>query len=82
MGTRYYKGYASEVLRRVIEYLIKEQGFYLVTANHRSSNPASGRVMQKIGMKHEGTLRKYDRNWSGELVDAEIYSIIKGEERE
>ena len=52
-----------------------------IQAWHDANNPKSGRVMQKIGMKHEGSLRKFDRNWSGELVDAEIYSIIKGEEK-
>ena len=73
------KGYASEVLRRVIEYLLTEQDFYLVEANHRSSNPASGRVMEKAGMKYDGTLRERRINPDGTRADMIYYSITKNE---
>lgn len=79
-GSKYWnKGYASEVLRRVIEYLLTEQDFYLVEANHRSSNPASGRVMQKAGMKYDGTLRERKINPDGIRADMISYSITKNE---
>ena len=79
-GSKYWnKGYASEVLRRVIEYLLTEQDFYLVEANHRSSNPASGRVMEKAGMKYDGTLRERRINPDGTRADMIYYSITKNE---
>ena len=79
-GSKFWnKGYASEVLRRVIEYLLTEQGFYLVEANHRSSNPASGRVMQKAGMKYDGTLRSRRIDPDGNRSDVIVYSITKDE---
>ena len=79
-GSKYWnKGYASEVLRRVIEYLLLEQDFYLVEANHRSSNPASGRVMQKAGMKYDGTLRERKINKDETRSDVIYYSIKKEE---
>ena len=79
-GSKYWNnGYASEALRRVIEYLLTEQDFYLVEANHRSSNPASGRVMQKAGMKYDGTLRERRINLDGTRADMIYYSITKNE---
>ena len=79
-GSKFWnKGYASEVLRKVIEYLLNEQDFYLVEANHRSSNPASGRVMQKAGMHLDGTLRDRKINPDGTRADVICYSIKKDE---
>ena len=37
-----------------------------------------GRVMQKIGMKYEGTLRQSNRNNQG-IVDSARYSILRSE---
>lgn len=79
-GSKYWnKGYASEALKRVIEYLLSEQDFYLVEANHRSSNPASGRVMQKAGMKYDGTLRERRIDPDGTRSNMIYYSITKDE---
>lgn len=79
-GSKYWNnGYASEVLRKVIEYLLLEQDFYLVEANHRSSNPASGRVMEKAGMNYDGTLRKRRIDLDGTRADMIYYSITKDE---
>ena len=79
-GSKYWnKGYASEALKRIIEYLLEEQDFYLVEANHRSSNPASGRVMEKVGMKYDGKLRERKINPDGTRADVIYYSITKDE---
>ena len=58
------KGYATEALRRVLEYLLNECDFHLVEAHYAAYNPASGRVMEKAGMKKDGELRerRFDRN--------------------
>ena len=79
-GSKYWNnGYATEALRRVIEYLLTEKEFYLVSANHRSSNPASGRVMQKAGMKYDGTLRERKIDPDGTRSDVIFYSIKRNE---
>ena len=79
-GSKYWnKGYGTEALRRIIEYLLNEQDFYLVTACHWSSNPASGKVMQKAGMKYDGTLRERRINQDGTRADMIYYSITKNE---
>ena len=74
------KGYATEALRKVIEYLINDCGFYLVEAKHLSENPASGRVMEKAGMHKEAVLRKRMINKvTNELDDIVVYSVTKDE---
>lgn len=70
-------GYVVEALKEVISYLFKE-GYDLVRARHDKNNPNSGRVMQKAGMKYEGTLRKFAKNNQG-VVDDVVYSILPEE---
>ena len=73
-------GYASEALRAVIKYLLNDVQFNIVEAMHISGNPASGRVMQKAGMKFDARLRNRRINKdTKEINDLIIYSIIKEE---
>lgn len=80
-GSKYWgHGYATEALRAVIEYLLNDAGMYLVQARHITGNPASGRVMQKAGMKQETVLRARRINKvTKERNDLVVYSIIKDE---
>ena len=68
-------GYTAEAAQRVIDFLFDEVGANRIGARHDSNNPNSGRVMQKAGMKYEGTLRQSDRNNQG-IVDCAYYSVI------
>lgn len=74
------KGIMPEAGKKVVDYLFNE-GYERIQAKHFSENAKSGRVMQKIGMKHEGTLRKYAYYWwdNENLQDIDVYSIIKGD---
>ena len=74
------KGYATEALRKVIEYLLIDCEFHLVEAHHAGYNLASGRVMQKAGMKKDGELRerRFDKK-TGKYTPQVYYSIIKEE---
>ena len=80
-GSKYWgNGYASEALRRVIEFFLIECEFHTVEARHLSGNPASGRVMQKAGMKMDARLRDRRINKdTKEMNDLIIYSITKDE---
>lgn len=69
------KGLMTEVARKILDFMFSE-GFVRVQSHHQIGNTASGRVMQKIGMTHEGRLRKYDIDRYGRIVDCEIYAII------
>lgn len=80
-GSKYWgRGYATEALRRVIEFLLNDCNLYLVEAKHIGGNPASGRVMEKAGMKKEATLRDRMINKVTKKFDNMVYySIIKDE---
>lgn len=74
------KGYATEALRRVIEYLLIECDFHLVEAHYAGYNPASGRVMEKAGMKKDGELRERRLDKKTGIYTPQIYySILKEE---
>lgn len=73
------RGIMTEALRAIIKYLFDKVNFNRIQLRHMVDNPASGKVMMKCGMKYEGTLRQYDLKNTGELCDAAIYSILKGE---
>jgi len=70
------KGIVTEAAKKVVEYLLKEVGFYRIEAQHHLDNPASGKVMQKVGMKYEGVVRG-GRIVKGEHVDVAMYAILK-----
>jgi [ribosomal protein S5]-alanine N-acetyltransferase len=72
------KGYASEAAAAVIRFGFEELKLNKIVAVHFSRNPASGRVMQKNGMRHEGTLRQNHKKW-GQYVDVEAYGILREE---
>jgi ribosomal-protein-alanine N-acetyltransferase len=49
-----------------------------IYASHFLGNPASGRVMQKVGMTYEGILRQHLRK-DDHYEDLATYSILKHE---
>lgn len=79
MGTKWWgKEIMPEAGRAVIKYLFGEVGFHRIASNHDKNNPKSGRVMQKIGMTYEGTLRSAGFCNQG-VIDVVWYSILKEE---
>lgn len=71
-------GYCTEAAAAVVGYAFGTLELNRVYAHHLTRNPASGRVMQKIGMHHEGRLRQHVKKW-GVLEDLETYSILRDE---
>lgn len=71
-------GYTSEALAAVIKFFFEEVGVNRVYSEHDPRNPNSGKVMEKCGMKYEGTLRQADWNNSG-FCDTCIYGILAEE---
>jgi RimJ/RimL family protein N-acetyltransferase len=68
-------GYATEAAGELVRFGFDTLRLNRVVARHFGSNDASGRVMQKIGMRNEGTLRQHYRKW-GELEDVVWYGIL------
>lgn len=69
------KGYITEGVKAVINHLF-HIGFERIEAFANVVNKASIKVMEKVGMKYEGTLRKYDCRRDDSLYDAEMWAII------
>ena len=72
------KGIMAEALTAVIAFLFDEVGFNRVEADHDPNNPASGRVMEKSGMRYEGTHRQAVRTNCG-IVDIKKWAILKSD---
>jgi RimJ/RimL family protein N-acetyltransferase len=69
------RGYATEAARRVVRYAFEELKLNRVYAHHMVRNPASGRVVEKLGMKREGLLRQRVRKW-GVFEDVVLLAIL------
>ena len=72
-------GYATEAARAVVRYAFDNLNLHRVYAYHFVDNPASGRVLQKIGMTYEGRRRQHTVKW-GALLDSESYAILRDDE--
>lgn len=69
------KGYATEAAEAVLQFAFKEKKLHKVFARCFGSNPASGRVLVKSGMREEGTLIDHIRK-DGRYEDLIHYGII------
>jgi RimJ/RimL family protein N-acetyltransferase len=71
-------GYATEAGRAVVAYGFDELRLNRIYAYHFANNPASGAVLRKLGLTHEGVRRQHTAKW-GELLDNEAYGILRSE---
>lgn len=79
IGIPYWnQGYATEAAQSTLDWGFEQFRLNRIYAEHFGSNPASGQVMQKIGMTYEGTLRQHYIRF-GEVQDVLIYSILRDE---
>lgn len=79
VGKPYWgQGYCTEASQAAMEYGFKEFNLNRIFAVHFKRNPASGRVMQKIGMKQEGLLRQHIKKWD-RYEDMVVYGILRSE---
>jgi ribosomal-protein-alanine N-acetyltransferase len=75
------KGFASEAIRIMVDYLFLSKGIVRIQAKADPENTASWKALEKAGFKREGVLRRtfYCR---GKWRDDCIYSIIREEWKE
>lgn len=79
IGVPYWgSGYATEAAGAVVRFGFETLSLNRIYAMHFARNPQSGRVLQKIGMRHEGSLRQHLKKWD-EYVDLECYAILRAE---
>ncbi|WP_225229408.1 GNAT family N-acetyltransferase [Paenibacillus gallinarum] len=73
------RGYATEAVRLVLEFLFLHAGINRVQADVMPQNEVSKKVLLKNGFMKEGTLRQAAL-WSGKgVVDREVFGILKEE---
>lgn len=75
LGCDYWnQGYGTELLKAVFRFAFEELEVERIVADHMTANVASGKAMEKAGMKHIGTEEgKYEK--LGQVYDAELYEI-------
>ena len=82
VGVPYWNsGFCTEAAREVVDFAFEVLGLHRVQARHLIRNPASGRVMQKLGMRLEGVHRESVRKWE-RFEDLAVYGILANERSE
>lgn len=80
IGVRWWgRGYATEAARLVIAWGFAHLRLHRITARHFASNPASGRVLEKLGMRREGLLREHYFKEGRGFEDAVLYGLLLGD---
>ena len=72
------QGVARECMAALIDHLLLEEGNRRLTAEIDSGNVASIRLAEKLGFRHEGTLRQHERTHKG-ICDLLIYGLLKSD---
>ncbi|OLP19426.1 GNAT family N-acetyltransferase [Leptolyngbya sp. 'hensonii'] len=76
LGKPYWRqGYCTEAALALLQYGFQTLNLHRIHAAHFAQNLASGRVMQKLGMRQEGYLRQAVLKW-GQYMDLVLYGIL------
>lgn len=79
IGKPYWNlGYATEAAKAVVAYSFQVLKLNRIYAYHFTRNPASGRVLEKVGMRSEGCRRQHTKKW-GTFEDSIGYGILKAD---
>lgn len=79
LGLPYWnQGYATEAAQEMLRYGFQDLKLHRIHASHFKHNPASGRILKKLGMSYEGCQREHLRKWD-QFVDSELYGILRRE---
>src|SRR5262245_25176023 len=70
-------GYASEALGLMLDFGFGQLGLHRISAHCHPGHRAGARVLEKAGMRLEGTLRGYKRV-RGEWLDSLLYARVGG----
>lgn len=73
------KGYVTEAAKAMVDFGFNELGCNKIFAIHFPHNPASGKIMQKIGMELEVVLKQHLKK-EGKYFDIPMYSIFKNKD--
>lgn len=71
-------GYATEASRAIVDHGFRDLGLRKIFACYFPRNPASGRVLEKLGFVEEGRLREHVFKWDTWL-DKVVLSQLRSE---
>jgi len=72
------KGYATEAARAVVAFGFETLRLHRIFAHHFAGNKASQRVLERVGMRHEGRSRQHIQKWD-RWIDLENYGLLAEE---
>jgi [ribosomal protein S5]-alanine N-acetyltransferase len=72
------RGLATEAAQAVMRFALHELGLNRVEALCMPANAASTRVIEKLGMKREGTMRKVHHRYDG-FHDMELFALLSSD---
>jgi RimJ/RimL family protein N-acetyltransferase len=79
IGREYWnRGYATEAASILVGFAFEGLKLHKVSSHHFARNEASGRVLEKLGLKQEGLLRSHILK-SGEWEDIIEYGLLESE---
>jgi [ribosomal protein S5]-alanine N-acetyltransferase len=70
------RGYMGEAIAAVLRLAFEDLGLNRVYAYHMTRNPASGRVLARLGFQPEGLLRQRVRKW-GVFEDVILQALLR-----
>ena len=78
-----HRGYATEAARAAVGYCFAELGAHRIVGNCNPVNEASWKVLERCGMRREGTLRQNFRKEgpSGPWTDTYVYAMLASDPR-
>jgi [ribosomal protein S5]-alanine N-acetyltransferase len=79
LGVPYWnRGYCTEAAAAVFQFAFDTLALHRMHSCHFPRNPASGRVMQKLGMRQEGLQRAAKKRWDA-YEDVVLYGLLAEE---
>lgn len=80
LGRKWWKqGIAQEAVSAILEYAFVTLSLKQMVARHDHRNPASGQVMQRLGMTHTHFRRSAERGRDGKWIDCDYYKLRRNQ---
>mgnify|MGYP001766899114 CR=1 FL=1 len=73
------KGYVTEAVKRAAEFLFRELGANRLEIHTKATNHKSIGVAERCGFTKEAHLRERGRTNDGEVVDMQIFGLLRSE---
>ena len=74
------RGYGTEALTALLDYLIIDRGKHRVTADCDARNVASAKLLERVGMRREAH-HLQSSWWKGEWTDEYVFAVLADEWR-